>query len=141
LHNDDAYLRYLRRAIRHRDKLSVTSQDLPIEVVLSDAKHFEAFVLFAESKSCAEPLLLWRRINEFKSQGASASFALNVWKNFLNEKAELFVPLSLPVRQRVRKAILSNTISRSLFDECQREVIQMICFSVFPAYVFDCFMF
>lgn len=60
LQHDHTYQRHLRKSVKlhKRFELNVTSRDLPIETVLSDPKHFEAFLLYAESHFCSEPILV-----------------------------------------------------------------------------------
>lgn len=145
------YRRYLIKTLRSKPDESgahrasrlpsiLTASDLPLDSILSDPVHRKTFIMFSESCLCAESVLFWQRVNEFKTIDPSekrvmASVALNIWKNFLSQKSEKQVVLPPAVLERTRQNLLANLITSNLFDECQKETYKTIAVSVFPEYL------
>lgn len=109
------------------------------------------------SASASFALHLWKTFLRDNGAQVSARDAPLYRLTQARNAAEHAVQLPFPVVQRCRAAILSNRVSPTLYDECQvrvfalffccfvasthrftfaqREVLQQICFSIYPQYL------
>jgi hypothetical protein len=118
----------------------ITASDVPLDMILGNPSHRKTFLLFAEACYSQGAVLFYLRVNEFRAMvdqphQVLQATALNIWKNFLSSKAAHQIIISSAVSSRTRELLLSNQITVSLYDECQREAYNIMAFSIYPQYL------
>lgn len=155
----DAYLTDLRKKLADQSKrvsaggsttllsaataqsMVLTSDDIPLEaVILMDPMHRKTFRMFAESLFCAESLLFWERVNEFRVRAAAdpetaRSLAANIWTNFLSASADKQLTLSAGLAASIKSLVDANAVDEHIFDAAQREALSTMRFSLYPQYL------
>ena len=125
------------------NSLLLTSEDIPLEVILSDPIHLKTFRMHAESNFCAESICFWERVNEFKDlfekdKERASRMALNIWKNFLSPDAEVSLSARESVLVAIRQALDNNAVTKTMFDVVQQEAYSTMQFCLYPDYL--CFL-
>ncbi len=122
------------------NSMLLTSADIPLEMILSDAVHRKTFRMLAESLFCAESLLFWERVNDFKALCAkepavATALAKNIYKNFLDPAAEKQLLVREALREQVRAALQQGEAQHGIFDAAQLEAYSTMQFSLYPEYL------
>ncbi len=118
----------------------LTSADIPLEMILSDPIHRKTFRMLAESLFCAESLLFWERVNDFRALCArepavAAALANNIYKNFLDAKAEKQLLVREALLEPLRAALMLGEVRPDVFDAIQLEAYSTMQFSLYPEYL------
>jgi hypothetical protein len=118
----------------------VTSADIPLEMILADPIHRKTFRMLAESLFCAESLLFWERVNDFralcaKEPAVAAALANNIYKNFLDARAEKQLLTREVLLEPLRAALQQAEVRPDIFDAIQLEAYSTMQFSLYPEYL------
>ncbi len=122
------------------NSMLLTSADIPLEMILGDPVHRKTFRMLAESLFCAESLLFWERVNDFKALCAkepavATALAKNIYKNFLDPAAEKQLLVREALREQVREGLQQSEAPCGVFDAVQLEAYSTMQFSLYPEYL------
>ena len=152
LTENDSYVDYVEETVQRAragsndppvQSLTLTSADIPLDVILSDSMHRKTFKMHAESNFCAEPLLFWERVNEYNQLAANLAqndiqrmaLAQNIWKNFLDPSSDTQLMVREALLSPVSLAIAEQRCTPDLFNSIQKEAYSTMQFSLYPDYL------
>jgi hypothetical protein len=109
-----------------------------LEVILADPIHRKTLRLYADSLFCAESLLFWERVIDYRKSveqepTVAPGLAQNIWNNFLATKSEMQLSVREGVREDIKEALDSGNVGPGIFDVAQREAFSTMQFSLYPA--------
>lgn len=146
---NESYNNYVNQTIQETrgdkagaNSMLLTSEDIPLEVILQDPVHRKTFRMHAESNMSAEPLLFWERVNDYRQlavdevpESQRLAMAANIWSNFLDSTAEMQLLVRETLLLPVRRLLEEQSCRPDMFDAVQQEAYSAMQFSLYPEYL------